>query len=82
MAEINIERKKKKSTWPWLLLIAVLLIVGYFVLDSLLEVENGRIETEPAEGEVMDDNELNYNSDEAMPVYADYAGGKTIFYTV
>lgn len=82
MAEINIERKKKKSTWPWLLLIAVLLIVGYFVLDSLLEVENGNIETEPSEGEVMDDNELNYNQENAAQYYADYGHKTTIFYTL
>ncbi|MGB3183314.1 MAG: hypothetical protein WBB45_18130 [Cyclobacteriaceae bacterium] len=82
MAEINIEKKEKKSTWPWLLLIAVLLIVGYFVLDSLFEVENGNIETEPAEGEVMDDNELNYNQENAAPYYADYGHKTTIFYTL
>lgn len=32
MAEINIQRKKKKTRWPWILLLIVLLIVIAWVV--------------------------------------------------
>ncbi|MFA0960406.1 hypothetical protein AB9P05_01230 [Roseivirga sp. BDSF3-8] len=82
MTEINIERKKKKSSWPWLLGIIVLLLIGYFVLDALLDVEDGNIETEPAEGEVIEDNEINFNIEDDSHPSGLYASNQHIFYTL
>lgn len=82
MAEINIERKKKKSSWPWLLVIIILLIVGYFVLDSFFEVEDGNIQTEPTEEEVIEGDELNYNKNSHQPDSELYAEAQANFFTL
>lgn len=43
MAEINIERKKKRSPWLWILLMIVLIVVvAWIIYQFILEPEQQR----------------------------------------
>ncbi|MBC3540516.1 hypothetical protein ACFSC6_11560 [Rufibacter sediminis] len=54
MAEINIE-PKKRSSWAWIVVLLILLVVGYLLYKYFFEAQGGSPETSgaPTAGMIM-----------------------------
>ncbi|KAA3440690.1 hypothetical protein [Rufibacter hautae] len=54
MAEINIE-PKKRSSWAWIIVLLILLVVGYLLYKYFFEAQGGNPETTgaPTSGMIM-----------------------------